>query len=354
MSVGCKCIKHQGWMNIRLVRATDLVFRMDEQEYKYFFEILKHNKGFQNPHKWVDYAKKNNFRKVDAVNLYECPDCGDRNSKKIGQYIYYSNLIGMRVCKCCSLIYSDTMLNEDVIRDHFEKGYKNEEYFSKNRRKIFLQITELVSRNVPHRGKIIDIGGAIGRLAKSIAEVRPDLEITVSDLSKKACDYVNLKLGLQTLCSPLKDLLYVTRNYDLALLIDVLYYEPEINRGWQAISTLIRNGSIIIRIPNKVFLTMAFLFVKRLFLSREKQEMLDYVDLLNPEHIYIFSRKYMKKRLKDLGFKNIKFIPSKFLMSSNSKKNLISDFLYVFAVAIYYVSFKKVILTTSQLVCAEK
>jgi hypothetical protein len=251
------------------------------------------------------------------------------------------------------LIYSDTIINEDVIKSHFETAYKDEEYFAK-KRNVFLQIAEFASHNVPPDGKMIDIGGATGDLAKRVSDIRPDVEITVSDLSIKACDYVSSKLGFNTICCQLRDLPCLTGSYDLAVLSDVLYYEPEIDKAWLAIGKLINNGTIIIRVPNKILPMRLFLLIKRLFLGKGKQEMLDRVDFFNPEHIYIFSRNYMKRKLKELGFREIKFAPSKLLISASQRKNLLLHLLYLFAAGIFYISCKKIVVTPSQLVYAQK
>ncbi len=326
---------------------------MGESEYKYYFEILKHNGGFQNPQPWMNYAQKHGFKKVRALILSECPDCKRRDSRKIGQYIYYSHLIGIRVCTSCGLIYSDTIIDENVIKAHFETAYKDEKYFSR-KESVFLQIAKLVSQRLPQKGKLIDIGGATGELAKKVSDIRPDVEITVSDLSAKACDTVTSKLGFKTICCQLKDLPSLTGNYDAAVLSDVLYYETKIDEAWLTLSKLINHGTVIIRIPNKILPMRISLFMKRLLLSKKKQEMLDHVNFFNPEHIYVFSRNYLKRRLEALGLKKITFMPSKLLSTSRMANTLLGHVVYFLAIAAYYLSFRKVVITPSQLVYARK
>ena len=52
-------------------------------------KLLQFNKGFTDPEKWIEYGTAHNFKRILADKLEKCPDCGNRSSKFIGQFIYY-------------------------------------------------------------------------------------------------------------------------------------------------------------------------------------------------------------------------------------------------------------------------
>ncbi|KHE92019.1 MAG: class I SAM-dependent methyltransferase [Candidatus Scalindua rubra] len=222
---------------------------MSEVKHINYMEILNHNQGFVHPKKWIEYAKKNNFVKTDAIRISNCPDCKSKKQKKLGQYIYYSNLIQILRCNSCGLIFSDVRLSESVIKHHFEVNYKNDQYYKISRSKIFLQIACIVKGILEERGTVLDIGGAKGHLASFIKMSCNNVDITVSDLSVDACNNLISK-GYKTICCSLAALRkYINRCYDVVLLIDVLYYEPNLKEAFKSIQRSVGDkGVIIIRI----------------------------------------------------------------------------------------------------------
>ena len=315
-----------------------------------YIEILLHNKGFDNPNRWVEYARSHDFKKVKAKKINYCPDCKSNDSSKIGQYIYYSNLISLKECNVCRLIFSDVIFSDDVSESHFDVAYKDEDYFNENRRQIYLQIASLLKDKVKLNGKVLDIGGAKGHLGSIIKELRPDLKITINDLSRKSCDYAKSRFGFETICCPLGILDTEKMKYDCVLLIDVLYYERDIAKAWKIISDLAIHG-VIIRIPNKLWLIKLLTFLTAF--TKRRQERMTNIALFNPEHIYIFRRSYLKKSLHKLGFEKVKIIPSKSLVSRRDLKVFQSIF-FLFAMLIYFFTFRQVVITPAQLVFAQK
>lgn len=329
---------------------------MSETKHTKYLEILNNNKGFIHPEKWVDYATKNNFEKIDAVRISICPDCKSNKQKKLGQYIYYSNLIQILRCNSCGLIFSDVRLGESVIKHHFEVSYKDDQYYKISRNKIFFQIACIV-KNYLHkeRGTVLDIGGAKGHLASLIKMLCNGVDITISDLSVDACNSLTSK-GFKTICCSLAELRkHINRCYDIVLLIDVLYYEPNLKEALKSIQKSVDDkGVIIIRIPNKLWLIRSVLLIKRSIYSKQKLEMSDNVKFVNSEHIYFFSRKYLTNRFKNQGFNKINFYPAKPLHPKGKIKKTSVIIFFMIANCIYYMSFRKLIITPSQLVIVSK
>ena len=96
---------------------------MDEQKTK-MLEVLRLNKGFAHPERWIEYGLLHSFRKVSAEELKECPDCNCRSFARIGQYIYYSTLVSLQACSRCGLMFSDKRIDSTVLQAHFEQAYK--------------------------------------------------------------------------------------------------------------------------------------------------------------------------------------------------------------------------------------
>ena len=329
---------------------------MNIDERDNYLEILKNNKGFDEPEKWIDYAASNRFKKVIAKKIYRCPDCGNNETQILGQYIYYSNLLQARKCKACGLVFADARINSKTIADHFEASYKEEDYFIISRDKIFTHITRVISPYIKENGKILDIGGAKGHLARKLKTLRGDIDVTVNDISKEACRYINSQYGYSTICCPISDLQKQTDiQYDGLLVIDVLYYEENISAAFRTIIDLVKkNGVIVLRVPNKLWLINVVANIKKVLMNKERQQMLDRMSFVNPEHIYIFSRKYIEKKFKKIGANKITFQPSKTLMTTNKYKNVIANVFYSVSIIIYWLTFKKLVITSAQIIVVQK
>lgn len=280
-------------------------------------EILKYNGGFSRPEEWILYAKQHHFTKVASQKLHRCPDCHSPNYKKIGQFIHYSNLICLNACEHCNLLYADTILEDSTIQKHFDDAYKDEHYFKEMRRYVFDEIATLVTRLAPPSGDVLDVGGAKGHLLAMIGEHRPDLQKLLNDLSPRACEWASSQFHLEVFCGRFSASEF-RRTFDVITMIDVIYYEPDLSMLWNRASLLIRDGGhLILRVPNRVTLIRSYLKVHSV-LYRSRRDLQTSIGFLNPEHIYVMSRKYLRRRLASLGFEDVVFIPSAVLVKRPS------------------------------------
>ncbi|MCL5105162.1 MAG: class I SAM-dependent methyltransferase [Armatimonadetes bacterium] len=318
-----------------------------------YLAILEHNQGFDDARAWLEYAETHSFRQVKATKRTTCPDCGTPDAAPIGQYVYYSNLAHLRQCRSCGLMFSDVLLAPEVIKRHFEATYNDETYFRRERRDIFRQIAAIIRDHVRYDGRVIDIGGAKGHLMELARKRRPDIHVTINDLSQCSCNYARETYGFDTLCCPMEDLRSVPEHFDAALLIDVIYCPPEIRRTWEAIDHLVDKGLILIRIPNKLWLLKTGLLVRKWLRRGDERVKQDRIDFFNPEHVYLFTRAYMRRRLNGLGFRRVRFLPSRFLLKSD-RRRLLCSLAFTGAMLIHYLSFRRLILTPSMLIMAEK
>ena len=314
-------------------------------------KLLQNNKGFDIPERWLDYGIDHNFQKIDAEKLANCPDCDSDVFRSIGQYVYYSTLIKLNECLRCDLVFSDTRIDSHVIHSHFEHAYKDEGYFRKGRRRIFDQIATLADRCTPHGGTLLDIGGAKGHLLAILKKRRPDLELVLNDLSKDACAFAASRFQLNTVCGDIKALEQISLRFNTVIMSDVLYYEPGLSRLWKLLPKLISDGgSVIIRVPNNLPLIRFYQFVMRYTVSRKKQELQNHIKYFNPEHIYVFSSRYLLCRLKDLAFSKSTVIPSELLVQPQWEFS--QRLYYQLAKALAMLSRGKILITPSFLVIA--
>jgi len=321
---------------------------------QYWLDILTHNQGFAEPDKWVSYARSHGFKRVKATKLDSCPDCCSGTSIRVGQYVYYSTLINLRRCSGCDLIYSDTRLDPCVIQDHFEIAYKDEFYFTEQRARIFDYVARLVDTFSPPTGRVIDIGGAQGHLLAALQRRRHDLSLTLNDVSEKACADAARVYKLQTVCCSINDLILVPEQFDVALLIDVMYYEPEIRGLWNAVSQLVKDsGTLIIRVPNYLALMNRSRRILQLVANTQLRGTTTSVRLFNPEHVFVFSRTYLRSRLRNLGFNRVAFLPSPLLSRRSRLKHLYTGY-YKAAAVLHALTFGTVTITPSVVVIARR
>jgi 2-polyprenyl-3-methyl-5-hydroxy-6-metoxy-1,4-benzoquinol methylase len=241
-----------------------------------------------------------------------CPDCsGSPAERTWGQYIYYSTLFHLLECADCGLVWADAHIDPETIRGHFEVAYKDDEYFRVSRRPIFDHLTSIIDGCSPQRARILDVGGARGDLMAQLVSRRPDVRVTVNDISEAATNWASGTLGLATLKGGADELAAHDGEYDVVVLSDVLYYEAKLRVLWEAISRLVApGGSVVIRAPNKEKLIALGQLAFRLTHAGAKRAMQDRTYMFNPEHIYILRQRYLRNRLKAAGFANIRALPS--------------------------------------------
>jgi 2-polyprenyl-3-methyl-5-hydroxy-6-metoxy-1,4-benzoquinol methylase len=269
--------------------------------------------GFHDPEPWLESAERWQLREVPAEKLSGCPDCRSLPFRALGQYVYYSHLVVLRECLGCGLVYADTRLPREVLTSHFEHAYKEDAYFEEERRDIFRQLVDLVARNAPPAGRVLDIGGATGLLMAQVKKRRPDLAITITDLSEQACGIAAARYGFATLCGGVEALADLDAPFDVVVLSDVIYYEPDIRQLWAALPALTSpGGTVLIRVPNKLRLIRTWQVLMRSFPHGWPEERTR-IRFFNPEHLFIFSRSFLLGRLRRLGFTHVRAVPSRVL-----------------------------------------
>ncbi len=174
--------------------------------------------GFPDADTWLDYARRHGFRATRSERLMRCPECGSASYSEIGQYVHYSTLSKLRLCKSCGVAYSDRRLSPDVMRAHFERAYKDERYFVKQRSRVFEQLVVLTDRCARRGGRVLDFGGAKGHFLAAVQRRRPDLKVTLIDISESACRWARETYGLEAVCGSLSALKRVAAPFDVVVM----------------------------------------------------------------------------------------------------------------------------------------
>jgi 2-polyprenyl-3-methyl-5-hydroxy-6-metoxy-1,4-benzoquinol methylase len=299
-------------------------------------EILSRNAGFDEVvDKWAPLVDSLQITYVPADRRDACPYCLTEEHVIIGQYLYYSNLIRLRECRACQLIYADVIINQVSQEVHFDKAYKDEGYFLCERGDIFTEITTLVDSYAPKNASVLDVGGATGVLADSIRKRRSDVSISVSDISRAACDLASSK-GFPIFNSSISEL-PEDKKYDIILMIDVLYYERDLLRAISKLSDCLSdNGVILFRGPNKRWIITLLGYLNKVdsFSTR--------IPFFNPEHLYVLSPAFIKKCFQNAGFHEVRIIPSSPLRERGFLKKTGYIFTNIIVYLTYYVSGKVV------------
>jgi SAM-dependent methyltransferase len=260
-------------------------------------------------------------------------------------------------CDTCGLIWVDARLDDAIVRQHFESAYKDSSYFAKRRRPIFREIASLVASRAPHRGSVLDVGGATGELLVMIRELRPDLRLVLNDLSQSACELASARLGIETRCCDLLSLPAADTRYDAVVCSDVLYYETQIKLVWPALRQLVADaGTLIIRLPNKERAIAAGHLWRSLiarFGGRATDLATSNIPFFNPEHLYVFRRGYVERRLRQAGFERVEAHPSHPL-GGGAIRSLLANSLNRAGALMYWLSSAQLIVTPSMLVIASR
>jgi predicted TPR repeat methyltransferase len=273
-------------------------------------DILRSNSGFRRPEEWLARAVSAKFERVQSQTFVACPDCGG-GSRELGRQVYYSTSMGLRRCAACDLAFIDTRLAFTTTASHFEETYKDDAYFETKRAPVFAQLARLVSTHAPGAGSVLDVGGAKGHLLVRLRDDRPDLRLTLTDISRVACAYAAERHRLRAVHGGVDAIESISERFDVIVLSDVLYYEPELTRLWRVLrERLTPSGTLIIRIPNHHRVIVTVEALKRLFRSARARRMSQTLCMFNSEHLYAFSRRYLKRRLHGLGFGAVAVHPS--------------------------------------------
>ena len=186
-----------------------------------------------------------------------------------------------------------------------------------------------------------------------ISTIRSDIQPVLNDISEKACDYAFREYGIRSYACPCYALPESVGQFDVVLVVDSLYYEPNLQLFGTALSQLVRpSGSLIIRVPNKIRLIKLRQMIYRLLNRNHRTQ--NRIKFLNPEHLYVFSPTFLKAYLTSQGFVQIQFHPSVMLCSNSLSRDIFLKIFFIIARLVYRISAKQIIITPAMLITAVK
>ena len=156
----------------------------------------------------------------------------------------------------------------------------------------------LTDRCARRGGRVLDFGGATGHFLAAVRRRRPDLRVTLIDISESACRCARETYGLEAICGSLSALKRVAAPFDVVVMSDVIYYEPEAATLWKLLPSLMADGgALLIRGPNVWRLIRVCQSVLRAVGTRRAWAHRDRIAFFNPEHLFVFSRRFLTRDL---------------------------------------------------------
>ena len=148
-----------------------------------------HTKNKQQKLKQMMNEINDEVYKIENQNqkLLSCPVC---KCTKINDYVE-AYKFNMSICENCNLIFCNPYPNDNQLYTYYNskmKSFENEffrESFD-NRVELFKPRVEII-KEYKIKGKLLDIGSAIGIFIEALSQNNTDFEITCCDMSKEAC-----------------------------------------------------------------------------------------------------------------------------------------------------------------------
>ncbi len=280
----------------------------------------------------------------------KCVLCGGDDYKAL-RVVVISPLGGeskLVKCKRCQLIYLNPRHDEEEEKKFYASEYFERdtiEVWSEERIGIFRHNLKLIEAHKKN-GRLLDLGCGMGQFLK-FAKDRGWDALGI-DISKSAIEYARRTFGIEIVESSLKDAKFEEKYFDVVTawntidqLCDALFELKEIYR------VLKDGGLVALRVSNAGFHILLHSVIK--FIGRIWYALAG-IDKLPVFHNYMFSPKTAKAMLKEAGFVNVAILNSRL----NIKNEIIEGAIYLMCQAMYYLTFKRWVITPSLFILAEK
>jgi hypothetical protein len=159
------------------------------------------------------------------------------------------------------------------------------------------------------------------------------------------------QFGLEGVSGDIRSLERHPERYDVLVLSDVLYYQPGLGDVWSILTRLLKpEGALVLRVPNKLAVIRARRLLSKIAHAGRRPGLEDRIRHFNPEHIYVFSGRYLRSRLRACGFSSIRVEPSPPLFGDHAAGRTLAAWLFSLAQGVSLASQGRLVLTPSMLV----
>jgi SAM-dependent methyltransferase len=213
--------------------------------------LERHGKAVDDPNLWLEAALAGGFKFMPIEHVHRCP-CGSTETTLLGRFVFW-NLLGIRECDKCRLLFVSPRLSKEVMRSVFAEhyfDYMDLKVWGERRRRVFADVLQLLkSRGV---AKVFDVGAAFGHFVKYAQE--RGLQAAGSDISAKAVEVGREQLGVDLHAGALADLTLPEESVDAVVSLDSFYYVADPRAELEAMRRLVKPGGIIVlRLRNSLW-----------------------------------------------------------------------------------------------------
>src|SRR3989338_221670 len=280
----------------------------------------------------------------------ECNLCGGEDFMSLRKVMISpmggeSNLVK---CEGCCLARLNPQYNEEDERKFYTSEYfgrEGIEAWSAARMSIFKHNLRML--NTYKKGvKLLDLGCGMGQFLKIARDGGGD--VMGIDISMPAAEYARLTFGVEIIESSLEEANLKDDFFDVVTAFNIIdQLSDPLKELKEMHGVLKEKGIISIRVSNlrfHIFFDSSLRFINRInniWADTEKPPAF---------HNYMFNRETAAAMLKRAGFKNISVFNSRLCI----KNKLIEGIIFLICQSVYYMTFKRCVLTPSLLVFAEK
>lgn len=203
-------------------------------------------------------------------------------------------------CKNCGLVYVNPRPTQETLielyNDYHQRDGKDEYTWARLMQKNFSNVSALLNRRFPGKGKILDIGCGYGHFIK----IMENYGWTASGIepSSRTIRYAKSK-GLNVFETTIEDAVFPESSFEAVTAFYVLEHLFEPLSVLKKIHAMLKpRGVVVLRIPHTTPI------VKLLDLFNIKNNLYDL-----PFHMYDFSPNTIRLLLEKAGFSSIRIIP---------------------------------------------
>jgi SAM-dependent methyltransferase len=229
----------------------DLVHRYPEAEVERQLAALgRHGSAVDDPELWLRTALEYNFQFTPIETVERCP-CGNGAHEKLGSFVHW-NLLGVRRCTACGLVFVSPRLTRDVMdrifnQDYFEDG--DPEFWGKRRVPVFRDVTRWIRRFGSR--SVYDVGAAYGHFVRWLTD--RSIRASGCDLSAAAVEWGRENLKVDLAHGSLEDQDLPASSFDCVVSLDTLYYVSNPDAHLRAAHRVLKpGGCIILRLRTNV------------------------------------------------------------------------------------------------------